>query len=105
MASCRMVMNDEAYLFGLIGNTMKKQEIINKFATHGKDTGSCQVQVALLTQRITHLTGHFKINQQDDHSRTGLLKMVSRRKRLLSYLKREDEPGYRDLIARLGLRK
>ncbi|MEM7588995.1 MAG: 30S ribosomal protein S15 [Myxococcota bacterium] len=84
---------------------MEKQKIIDEFAQHDKDVGSCQVQVALLTKRITHLTGHFKQHQQDNHSRTGLLKMVSRRKRLLSYLKRKDEPGYRHLIARLGLRK
>lgn len=84
---------------------MEKQKTIHEFARHDTDTGSCQVQVALLTKRITHLTGHFKQHKHDNHSRTGLLKMVSQRKRLLSYLKRKDESGYRDLIARLGLRK
>ena len=83
----------------------KKAEIIEKFRTHGTDTGSSEVQVALLTQRINELTEHFKEHKKDHHSRRGLLMLVSRRKRLLSYLKRKNVEGYKGLIGVLGLRK
>ncbi len=85
--------------------TAKKAEIVEKFATHEGDTGSTEVQVALLTERINGLTGHFKEHHKDHHSRRGLLLLVSKRKRLLSYLKRNDVERYRKLIKALGLRK
>lgn len=84
---------------------MKRQEIIEKYRTHGTDTGSAEVQVALLTDRINHLTGHFKEHKKDHHSRRGLLMMVGKRKRLLDYIKRNDESKYTQLIQSLGLRK
>ncbi|MEM7494993.1 MAG: 30S ribosomal protein S15 [Myxococcota bacterium] len=84
---------------------MEKQQAVQQFARHQTDTGSPEVQVALLSGRIAHLTEHFKIHIHDHHSRRGLLKMVSQRKRLLSYLKREDEQRYKTLITKLGLRK
>ena len=82
-----------------------KQEIISKYATHEGDTGSPEVQVALLTKRITDLTEHLKTHTHDHHSRRGLLLMVGDRRRLLDYLKREDIDRYRSLIDRLGLRR
>lgn len=82
-----------------------KQEIISKYATHEGDTGSPEVQVALLTKRITDLTEHLKTHKHDHHSRRGLLLMVGDRRRLLDYLKREDIDRYRSLIERLGLRR
>jgi small subunit ribosomal protein S15 len=82
-----------------------KAALINDYATHPGDTGSPEIQVAVLTQRITELTEHFRTHKHDYHSRRGLLAMVGRRKRLLSYLAREDVERYRALIARLGLRK
>jgi len=82
-----------------------KQEIISKYATHEGDTGSPEVQVALLTKRITDLTEHLKTHKHDHHSRRGLLLMVGDRRRLLDYLKREDINRYRSLIDRLGLRR
>jgi small subunit ribosomal protein S15 len=85
--------------------TGKKQEIIDKFRTHPSDTGSPEVQVALLTERINGLTEHFKEHKKDHHSRRGLLMLVSQRKRLLEYLKRKDVARYRNLIKALGLRK
>ena len=85
--------------------TAQKAEIIEKFAQSKGDTGSPQVQVALLTARINELTEHFKVNPKDHHSRRGLLKMVSARRRLLSYLRRTDADTYRNVISRLGLRK
>ena len=85
--------------------TDKKAEVIAEFQTHEGDTGSPEVQVAVLTQRINELTEHFRAHKHDYHSRRGLLAMVGRRKRLLSYLAREDVERYRALIARLGLRK
>ena len=85
--------------------TAQKAEIIEKFAQSKGDTGSPQVQVALLTARINELTEHFKVNPKDHHSRRGLLKMVSQRRRLLSYLRRTQPDTYRSLITRLGLRK
>ncbi len=85
--------------------TDKKTEIVEGFQTHPGDTGSPEVQVALLTERINGLTDHFKIHKKDHHSRRGLLMLVSQRKSLLGYLKRKDADRYRTLIQRLGLRK
>jgi small subunit ribosomal protein S15 len=82
-----------------------KSEIITKYRVHDTDTGSPEVQVALLTSRINELTEHFKIHAKDHHSRRGLLKLVGRRRRLLEYLKRQDVERYRRTIKRLGLRK
>ena len=85
--------------------TTDKPNIVRDYRTHDTDTGSPEVQVALLTNRITYLTEHFKTNAKDHHSRRGLLKLVSRRRRLLDYLKSEDAARYHRLIERLGLRK
>lgn len=82
-----------------------KAEIVSEYKTGDSDTGSTEVQVALLSARIRTLTDHFKTHIHDHHSRQGLLKMVSRRRRLLDHLKRQDVERYRDLIGRLGLRK
>ena len=82
-----------------------KTKIITDYAVHEGDTGSVEVQVALLTERINHLNEHLATNKHDNHSRRGLLKMVGRRKGLLDYLKSKDIEKYRDLIARLNLRK
>jgi small subunit ribosomal protein S15 len=81
------------------------QEIIEEFGQHDSDTGSPEVQVALLTQRINHLTDHLRDHKHDHHSRRGLLMMVGKRRRLLNYLNREDVGRYRSLIAKLGLRR
>ena len=83
----------------------KKADIIEHYKLHEDDTGSPEVQVALLTGRIVELTEHFKIHKQDHHGRRGLLKMVGPRRRLLDYLKRKDVERYRSMIERLGLRK
>jgi len=83
----------------------KRTEIISNIGLHKKDTGSTEVQVALLTERINQLTGHMMANRHDYHSQRGLLKLVGQRKRLLAYLRREDVGRYRSLIAKLGLRK
>ena len=83
----------------------RKQEIIQKFARHEGDTGSPEVQIALLTERITHLTEHLKENKKDHHSRRGLLSMVGKRRGLLDYLKKIDVIRYRELIAELGVRR
>ena len=83
----------------------RTQQIIEQFRTHPTDTGSPEVQVALLTVRINALTEHLRLHKHDHHSRRGLLMMVGQRRRLLSYLAREDVNRYRSLIARLGLRK
>ncbi|MHA1560293.1 MAG: 30S ribosomal protein S15 [Alphaproteobacteria bacterium] len=83
----------------------RKQEVIQEFATESGDTGSPEVQVAVLSSRIATLTEHFKVHSKDNHSRRGLLRMVSRRRRLLDYLKSRDEARYRVLIERLGLRR
>jgi small subunit ribosomal protein S15 len=83
----------------------KKQELVTKFRTHEKDTGSPEVQVALLSERINELTEHFKTHKKDFHSRRGLLKMVSQRRRLLDYLKSKDLNRYKKLIDTLGIRK
>jgi small subunit ribosomal protein S15 len=82
-----------------------KEQIVGDYKTHDSDTGSSQVQVALLTQRINELTEHFKTHKKDNHSRRGLLKMVSRRRKLLDYLKRRDINQYHEMIQRLGLRR
>lgn len=84
---------------------MEKNEIIAKFATHEGDTGSPEVQIALLTDRINHLNEHLKVNKQDNHSRRGLLKMVGKRRGLLDYLKAKDIARYRAIVEALGLRK
>ncbi len=83
----------------------RKQDVIKDFATNTGDTGSPEVQVAILTERIVNLTEHFKVHKKDLHSRRGLLKMVSQRRRLLDYLMRENRERYLTLIKRLGLRK
>ena len=83
----------------------RKQELIKEYATKDGDTGSAEVQVAVLTERIINLTEHFKTHAKDNHSRRGLLKMVSQRRHLLDYVKRKDEERYQNLIQRLGLRR
>ena len=82
-----------------------KEKIVTDFRTHDSDTGSPQVQVALLSQRINELTEHFKTHKKDNHSRRGLLKMVSTRRSLLDYLKRTDIERYHEVVNRLGLRR
>ncbi len=83
----------------------QKEGIVKEYSRGSADTGSTEVQVALLSARIAHLTEHFRVHAHDHHSRQGLLKMVSQRRRLLDYLKRTDLDRYRDLIGRLGLRR
>jgi small subunit ribosomal protein S15 len=83
----------------------KKHELIEDFKTHGTDTGSPEVQIAILSERIRNLTEHFKLHKKDHHSRRGLLMMVSKRRRLLDYLKGKEVNRYRELINRLGLRR
>lgn len=83
----------------------RKQSLIKDYAQKEGDTGSPEVQVAILTERIANLTGHFKTHAKDNHSRRGLLKLVNQRRRLLDYLKGKDQDRYMDLIKRLGLRK
>ena len=83
----------------------RKQELIKEYATKDGDTGSPEVQVAILSERISNLTEHFKTHVKDNHSRRGLLKLVSQRRRLLDYLKSSDEARYQTLITRLGLRR
>jgi small subunit ribosomal protein S15 len=85
--------------------TERKTEVIGSYRTHDGDTGSPEVQVALLSERITYLTDHFKTHVKDHHSRRGLLKLVGQRRRLLDYLKRKDAERYSALIQRLGIRK
>jgi small subunit ribosomal protein S15 len=86
-------------------STVRKQETIHKFQQHQGDTGSPEVQVALLSDRISHLTEHLKTNHKDHHSRRGLLRMVGQRRALLDYLKRSDLERYKKLIETLGLRR
>jgi small subunit ribosomal protein S15 len=83
----------------------KRSEIISQFRLHEKDTGSSEVQIALISARITYLTEHFKLHKKDHHSRRGLLKLVGQRRRLLDYLKKKDLESYRSVIQKLGLRK
>jgi small subunit ribosomal protein S15 len=85
--------------------TEGKQELINRFRLHDADTGSPEVQVAILSERISYLTNHFKVHAQDHHSRRGLIKLVGQRRRLLNYLKKKNIDRYRTLIEQLGLRK
>ena len=86
-------------------DTLKKKGIIENFKIHETDTGSPEVQIALLSERITYLTDHFKTHAKDHHSRRGLLKLVAQRKKLLNYLKLSDKNRYDTVIGRLGLRK
>ena len=83
----------------------RKQALIKEYALKESDTGSPEVQVAILTERIINLTEHFKTHKKDNHSRRGLLKLVSQRRQLLDYVKKGDEPRYRSLIERLGIRR
>lgn len=83
----------------------RKQELIREYATKAGDTGSPEVQVAILSERIANLTEHFKTHTKDNHSRRGLLKLVSQRRRLLDYVKRGNEKRYQELISRLGIRR
>lgn len=83
----------------------QKQKVISEFKTHTTDTGSAPVQIALLTERINLLTEHFKVHRKDHHSRRGLLKLVSQRRKLLEYLKANDRPEYQKVLERLNLRK
>lgn len=83
----------------------QKSELINSYRVHDSDTGSPEVQIALLSNRITYLTEHFKSHAKDHHSRRGLLKLVGRRRRLLDYLKKTDVERYRSIIDKLGIRK
>ncbi|OGP70134.1 MAG: 30S ribosomal protein S15 [Deltaproteobacteria bacterium RBG_13_60_28] len=86
-------------------DTGQKREIIDRFRLHEADTGSPEVQVAILSERINYLTGHFKSHAKDHHSRRGLIKLVGQRRRLLNFLKNKDIERYRTLIEQLGLRK
>lgn len=86
-------------------NKERKTELIGTYKTHEGDTGSPEVQVAILSERITYLTEHFKVHAKDHHSRRGLLQLVGQRRRLLDYLKRKDTERYAELIRRLGIRK
>jgi small subunit ribosomal protein S15 len=86
-------------------NKERKTELIGNYKTHEGDTGSPEVQVAILSERITYLTEHFKVHAKDHHSRRGLLQLVGQRRRLLDYLKRKDTDRYAELIRRLGIRK
>ena len=88
-----------------MSETVEKEKIINDFRVHEKDTGSCDVQIALLTARISHLTEHLKEHRKDFHSRRGLLKMTSKRRKLLDYLKKNDLEKYKEIIARLDIRR
>lgn len=85
--------------------TDKKQEIINAYKLHDNDTGSPEVQIAILTERISYLTEHFKVHKKDHHSRRGLLKIVGQRRRLLDYVKKKDAERYKSIIERLGIRR
>ena len=85
--------------------TERKQEIINQYRRDEKDTGSSEVQIALLTERINELTEHLKVHKKDNHSRRGLLKMVGKRRNLLNHLAKKDENAYKELVEKLGLRK
>jgi len=84
---------------------VKKTDLIGEYRLHGSDTGSPEVQIAILSERISYLTEHFKTHSKDHHSRRGLLQMVGRRRRLLDYLKKKDVSRYRGVIQRLGIRK
>lgn len=83
----------------------QKQEVIHQFQTHKDDTGSAEVQIAILSTRITYLTEHFKIHKKDHHSRRGLIRLVSQRRKMLDYLKRSNLEGCQQIILKLGIRK
>jgi small subunit ribosomal protein S15 len=85
--------------------TERKEELIRTYQVHENDTGSPEVQIAILTERINYLNEHLKINKKDHHSRTGLLKMVGQRRSLLDYLKKKDFDRYRNIVTKLGLRR
>lgn len=85
--------------------TEKKQEVIRSFKLHDTDTGSPEVQIAIMTERINYLTEHFKVHKKDHHSRRGLLKIVGQRRRLLDYLKKKDVNRYKAVIEKLGIRR
>ncbi|MDX2257386.1 MAG: 30S ribosomal protein S15 [Hyphomicrobiaceae bacterium] len=85
--------------------TVRKAELVKEFGSNATDTGSPEVQIAILTERITYLTDHFKTHKKDNHSRRGLLKMVSQRRQLLDYVKAKDRQRYQTLIERLGIRR
>ena len=89
----------------MLENSLTKDKIINEFQKKAKDTGSSEVQIALLTKRINSLTEHFKNNKKDNHSREGMIKLISRRRRLLGYLKKKDSKRYEEIIKKLNLRK
>ena len=89
----------------MVLTTEIKKEIIDRFKLHGQDTGSPEVQIALLSNRIEYLTDHFKIHKKDHHSRRGLLKLVGQRRKLLNYLKKSDIKRYQHIIKELGIRK
>ncbi len=89
----------------MVLTTEDKKEIIDRFKLHGKDTGSSEVQIALLSNRISYLTEHFKTHKKDHHSRRGLLKLVGQRRKLLNYLKRSDLTRYQQIIKELSIRK
>jgi small subunit ribosomal protein S15 len=97
--------------YGIVGgrkmslDPVRKEELISRFRVHEKDTGSPEVQIALLTERIVYLTDHFKVHVKDHHSRRGLLKLVSQRRRLLDYLKDKNYDSYKNVIKQLGIRK
>ena len=89
----------------MLENNLSKDKIIGEFQKKAKDTGSSEVQIALLTKRISSLTEHFKQNKKDNHSRVGMIKLISRRRRLISYLKKKDFKKYEEIIKKLNLRK
>ena len=89
----------------MLENNLTKDKIISEFQKKNKDTGSSEVQIALLTKRINSLTEHFKNNKKDNHSREGMIKLISRRRRLLGYLKKRDLKRYEEIIKKLNLRK
>ena len=86
-------------------DAIRKQELIKQYGRHEGDTGSPEVQIALLTERINELTEHLKVHKKDNHSRRGMLKMVGKRRNLLNYLAKKDEESYKALVEKLGLRK
>lgn len=88
-----------------MSKVIEKDKIISDFKTHDSDTGSCEVQIALLTARIQHLTEHLREHRKDFHSRRGLIKMTSKRRKFLDYMKKSDLEGYKEIIAKLGIRR
>ncbi len=99
------ILADEKFEGGKVDlEKESKQSLIEKFGIHSKDTGSADVQIALLTKRINHLTEHLKIHRKDYHTKMGLLKLVGRRKRLMEYLKREDPKRFASLVKELGIK-